>query len=350
MGTAERGIELLDLVATGIVEVDGELVVGSANVAAHLFADRAPGTMVGLSVIEAFVDRRVEEVVRSAVTGGWATGEIELRPPDGPSVIVRARRAGAGAWVLIDDVSELRRLQRIRTEFVGNLSHELRTPLTTVSLLAEALSMEADADPDRIPARMRDRIEKIRIETEHLAQIVSELLELSRIESGGPIAMTDEVDMAKLARATADRLHLFAERQSVRLSVEAPSDLPRPFGDEDRLGQVLVNLVHNAIKFSPDGGAVRIAIRRVADEIVTSVEDHGIGIAPADQPRVFERFFKADRARVRGGGGTGLGLAIARHIVAAHGGRIWLTSTEGAGSVVTFALPLRTRDRTTEPG
>jgi two-component system phosphate regulon sensor histidine kinase PhoR len=233
---------------------------------------------------------------------------------------------------------------------VGNLSHELRTPLTTVSLLAEALSMEADADPDRIPARMRDRIEKIRIETEHLAQIVSELLELSRIESGGPIAMTGEVDIPTLARATAERLHLFADRQSVRLSVEAPSDLPHPFGDEDRLGQVLVNLEHNAIKFSPDGGPVRIAIRRVAEEIVTSVEDQGIGIAPADQPRVFERFFKADRARVRGGGGTGLGLAIARHIVAAHGGRIWLTSTEGAGSVFTFALPLPTRGPPIEPG
>jgi two-component system phosphate regulon sensor histidine kinase PhoR len=159
------------------------------------------------------------------------------------------------------------------------------------------------------------------------------------------MALTDEVDMAKVARATAERLHLFAERQAVRLSVEAPSDLPRPLGDEDRLGQVLVNLVHNAIKFSPDGGAVRIAIRRSDDEIVTSVEDQGIGIAAADQPRVFERFFKADRARVRGGGGTGLGLAIARHIVEAHGGRIWLTSTEGAGSAFTFALPVATRLR-----
>ena len=170
-----------------------------------------------------------------------------------------ARRAHAGGlWLVVDDVSELRRLQRIRTEFIDNLSHELRTPLTTVSLLAETLSREAEGPDVVLPPKMRDRIGKIEVETGHLVQMVNELLDLSRIESGGTLALVDGLDMGRLAAQSAERLRLFADRQGVTLRVEVPEGLPAVRGDAARLGQVVVNLVHNAVKFSPDGGEIVI--------------------------------------------------------------------------------------------
>ena len=147
------------------------------------------------------------------------------------------------------------------------------------------------------------------------------------------------MDLGRLAEASAERLRLFAERQGVSLQVDVEAAMPIVRGDEARLGQVFVNLVHNAVKFSPDGGEVRITVRHDGEEAVVSVRDHGIGIAKADRTRVFERFYKADRARVRGGG-TGLGLSIARHVVEAHGGRIWVDSEDGRGSTFSFAIPL----------
>jgi two-component system phosphate regulon sensor histidine kinase PhoR len=134
---------------------------------------------------------------------------------------------------------------------------------------------------------------------------------------------------------------LFAERQGVTLIVDTPVELPRVRGDASRLGQVVVNLVHNAVKFSPDGGDVTVRAFARGDEVVTAVEDHGIGVPAAVRDRIFERFYKVDRARLRAeaGGGTGLGLAIARHVVEQHGGRIWVESAEGAGATFSFALP-----------
>jgi signal transduction histidine kinase len=165
------------------------------------------------------------------------------------------------------------------------------------------------------------------------------MLDLSRIESGGPIALLEIVDPIALSVAATDRLRVFADRQGVRLDVDAQHPVRAVRGDEDRLAQVLVNLVHNAIKFSPDGGAVVVHVARRDEEVSIAVEDRGIGIPSGAQARVFERFYKVDRARVRGGG-TGLGLAIARHIVEAHGGRIELVSSEGVGSTFTVVLPV----------
>jgi two-component system phosphate regulon sensor histidine kinase PhoR len=243
-------------------------------------------------------------------------------------------------WIVLEDVSELRRLQQIRAEFIDNLSHELRTPLTTVSLLAETLTREAESAGDAIPARMRDRIGKIEVETGHLVQMVTELLDLSRIESGGALGVVDLLDLGAVATESVERLRLFADRQGVDLQVDAPASLPAVRGDEARLGQVFINLLHNAVKFSPDGGDVRISIRASGEDVVVSIEDHGVGIPSAAQTRVFERFYKVDRARVRGEtGGTGLGLAIARHIIEQHGGRIWVESAERRGSTFSFSLP-----------
>ncbi|MBA2373379.1 MAG: hypothetical protein H0V74_04140 [Chloroflexi bacterium] len=331
---------LTDLFELGFVDLDADLRVVQANTAAHAFLDRAPGSLLGRDTIEAFLDTQVESIAKTALRLGSAAGEIRLGGADGLIVIVRARRSAAGGiWLVLEDVTELRRLQQIRKEFIDNLSHELRTPLTTVSLLAETLAREAIAAGDGVPAKMRDRIAKIEVETGHLVQMVTVLLDLSRIESGGTLALIEEVDLEHLARASIDRLHLFADRQGVTLRVDAGA-VPTVRGDEARLGQVFINLLHNAVKFSPNGGDVTVTVRAVGSEVVASISDPGVGIPKADQSRVFERFYKVDRARVRGeAGGTGLGLSIARHVVEQHGGRIWVESKEGHGSTFSFAIP-----------
>jgi len=332
---------LVELVGVGVVHLTDDLRVDAANVLAHRYLGRAPGTMRDRSALEAFVDARIEAVAVAALTDrGMVSTEITSADADGPRLVVRARRAAGGVWLVLEDVSELRRLQRIRTEFIDNLSHELRTPLTTVSLLAETLTREAEAAGETVPARMRDRIARIEIETDHLVQMVNELLDLSRIEGGGALVLLDDVDLGRLAEASVERLRLFAERQGIRLEVVAAPDLPLIRGDEDRLGQVLVNLIHNAVKFSPSGVEVTVRVERADDVIRVEVEDRGIGIPKASLDRVFERFYKVDRARVRSGGGTGLGLAIARHVVVQHGGRISVESREGRGSTFTFVIPI----------
>ena len=354
---------LADLMGVGIVRFDDGRVVELANAAAHVLLRRPPGSLRGRTALEAFLDGRVEELIDAARDTGGASGEFRFGGLDGSTIVVRARRSPiSGVWVVLEDVSELRRLQQVRTQFVDNLSHELRTPLSTVSLLAETLARDAEAAGEGVPTRMRDRIRKIEIETGHLVQMVNELLDLARIEGGGPLVLLDDVDLGRIAGDAAERLRLFAERQGLRLIVDVPTAVPPVRGDEARLGQVVVNLVHNALKFGraedrvgadansappPRGGGgaehdpaeVRIVVRATDAEVRLSVEDHGVGIPLADQGRIFERFYKVDRVRVRGGG-TGLGLAIARHVVEQHGGNIRVESVEGRGSMFTVTLPV----------
>lgn len=338
---------LVDLVGIGVIRVSDDLTVTSANeTAARLLARRAAG-LPGRSVMEVSTDHRLEEIVRGALQTGAAAGELTIRTTEAPTLLVRARRLSSGdAWLVLEDVTELRRLQRIRTEFIDNLAHELRTPLTTVSLLAETLALEAGD----LPPRTADRIAKIEVETGHLVQMVNELLDLSKIESGGAALLLSDVDLARLADATVERLSLFAERHGVRMVVEADGAIPLVRGDGERLGQALLNLLHNAVKFSPAGAEVVIRVRADEHEVVVTVQDHGPGIPRSARTRVFERFYKGDRARTRGVGGTGLGLSIARHVVEAHGGRIWVDSEEGSGSTFGFAVPFAGPDLAATPG
>jgi len=222
-------------------------------------------------------------------------------------------------------------------QFTADASHELRTPLANIRLLTEML-MDDLAEAE-VPARVRERVATIDVESGHLVQMINELLDLSRMEHAATQVRRDEVTLGPLVEASMQRLQTFAARQGVTLSAQLPPDLPPVRGDEERLDQLLMNLLHNAIKFSPGGGAVSITADEHPDAAVVSVRDEGVGIPARDQARVFERFYKVDRARQRGLGGTGLGLAIARHIAEAHGGRIWLESAEGEGSTFSFSLP-----------
>jgi two-component system phosphate regulon sensor histidine kinase PhoR len=351
---------LADLMGVGIIRLDDRGSVELANAAAHILLRRPVGSLRRRTAMETFLDSRVEALVAAARAGGASSGEFRLSGPDGPIIVVRARRSPiSGVWIVLEDVSELRRLQQIRTEFVDNLSHELRTPLSTVSLLAETLARDAEAAGDGVPPRMRDRIGKIEVETGHLVQMVNELLDLARIEGGGPLVLLDDVDLGRVASDAAERLRLFADRQGLRLVLDIAPGLPPIRGDEARLGQVVVNLVHNALKFGraedrdeaggegpgrvrrdeSDPAEVRLTVRRGDREVLLAVEDHGVGIPAADRARIFERFYKVDRVRVRGGG-TGLGLAIARHVIEQHGGRIRVESEEGRGSTFTVSLPV----------
>jgi two-component system phosphate regulon sensor histidine kinase PhoR len=325
-----------DHASLGLIRFDQGLRVRTANLAAHHALERRPGTLIGRTLMETFVDHRLEELVRAA-----AAGESGVHASDAverSSIVVRARPAeGGGVWVSLENVGELVRLRRMRSEFIDNLSHELRTPLANVRLLTEMLM--DDLEDEEVSTRVRERVATIDIETGHLVQMINELLDLSRIEQSSSTIRHDEVAVPPLVEASMRRLRTFAERQRVVLIELVPDDLPPIRGDEERLDQLLMNLLHNAIKFSPEGGTVTITTDEHPDGVVISVTDQGVGIPRKDQARVFERFYKVDRARQRGQGGTGLGLAIARHIAEAHGGRIWLESEEGRGSTFSFSLP-----------
>jgi two-component system phosphate regulon sensor histidine kinase PhoR len=244
----------------------------------------------------------------------------------------------------IEDVTEPRRLERMQRDFLANISHELRTPLTSVRLLAETLEDVIDTSPDRA----QQFIEKIENEVEYLSGMVSELLELSRIESGQLPMTIEPVEAGQMVHEILARMLPQAQRHRVHLSTDIQQGQTMVAADSKLIARVLVNLVHNAIKFTPSGGLIVIGTGPIEHQQMQRfyVSDTGVGIREEDLPRVFERFYKTNRSRAKddfigpGGGGTGLGLAIARQVVEAHGGRIQATSTLGKGSTFTFTLPV----------
>jgi len=239
-----------------------------------------------------------------------------------------------GFILLLQDMTELHRLERVRRDFVSNISHELRTPLASLRALTETLRDGALDDPAAAP-RFLDRIET---EVDALAQMVQELLELSRIESGQVPFRFRPVPVSEVVLTPVERMQPLAAREQIELIVDLPPRLPRVYADAERVHQVMANLVHNALKFSPPGASINVSAGsgRTGQEVTISVSDTGIGIPAEDRERIFERFYKTDRARASGG--TGLGLSIAKHIVQSHGGRIWVESVENRGSKFSFTL------------
>jgi two-component system phosphate regulon sensor histidine kinase PhoR len=289
------------------------------------------------SFIQAARDHRIAEVwSRCQSSGAEEVAAIEVGPNQFVRIVVTPflKRAGRGYLVMLQDLTHVRRLQTMRQDFISNVSHELRTPLASLRALVETLRDSALDDPPAA-SRFLDRME---VEVDALTQMVEELLELSRIESGQvPLRLNPVLPSAAILPAV-DRLRTQAERKQQVLLTDVPRDLPLVLIDANRIHQVVGNLVHNAIKFSPEGGEIAIAAAVDGGFVRVEVVDHGPGIAPNDLPRIFERFFKTDRSRAVGG--TGLGLAIAKHLVQAHGGTIWAESVEGQGSRFCFTLPL----------
>lgn len=244
--------------------------------------------------------------------------------------------------VVIEDLTELRRLERVRRDFVANISHELRTPLASVRLLTETLEDVIETNPEKA----QTFVEKIENEVQYLSDLVAELLELSRIEAGRITMNIEPVQAALLVREIMARMLPQAQRHRVALRTQIEQGQRMVAADSKQIARVLVNLVHNAIKFTPSGGSVVIGTASEGNMQSFWVKDTGVGILPEDLPRVFERFYKVSQSRARGnfigpgGGGSGLGLAIVRHVIEAHGGHISVASEPGQGSTFTFTLPL----------
>jgi two-component system phosphate regulon sensor histidine kinase PhoR len=236
--------------------------------------------------------------------------------------------------VVLRDITELRRLEGIRRDFVANVSHELRTPLTSIRALVETLEAGALHDP----SVSADFMARIVSEVDRLAQIVDELLDLARLESGRIRLSLERIEPESLIRRAVHRMAPQTERAGLTVDFMVIPGTPAVLVDRARLDQVLLNLVHNAVKFTPSGGRITVLASPAGDFVEFQVRDTGVGVNPEDLPRLFERFYKADRARRSEG--TGLGLAIAKHIVHAHGGSIWAEANDGGGTVFVFQLPV----------
>ncbi|MBO0865669.1 MAG: sensor histidine kinase [Mycobacterium sp.] len=268
--------------------------------------------------------------------------EIDLSPlrPEGRSgsavrgcVRLLTERDRRFAVIAAEDDSEQLRLEATRRDFVANVSHELKTPVSTMSLLAEALLANV-GDPETVYGFG----EKIFAEAQRLGQMVSELIELSRLQGAESLPNLVPVDIDTVVAEAISRYKVGADTASIVISTDAPSGF-KVLGDHALLVTALANLVSNAIAYSPPGSPVSISCRSCGDNVEIAVSDQGIGIAEADQERVFERFFRADKARSRSTGGTGLGLAIVKHVAANHNGTVKLWSQPGIGSTFTLAIP-----------
>jgi two-component system phosphate regulon sensor histidine kinase PhoR len=237
--------------------------------------------------------------------------------------------------VVLQDLTEVRRVEQARRSLMVNLSHDLRTPLASLQAMIETLQ---DGALDERAAAL-DFLRRMDEEVQSLNRLVNEVLELSRIETGQLELYRAETELGELLERAAARLEAQAQQSDIGIELDVAADLPLPNVDASRIEQVLLNLLQNALNFTPSGGSVTLAAALDDDHIVVRVQDTGIGIAPDDLPHIFERFYKADRAR--SSGGTGLGLAIAKHLVERHGGQIWAESQLGQGTTVSFTLPLR---------
>ncbi len=331
-------VAVLTHMSDGAVITDKDGRVQLINPAAGQLLGLAHGPAASDSFVSVARDHQVVEVWRRCQQTGEEQSDVVEVGGKGPFLrVVATPLRGApqgGCLIILQDLTQVRRLETVRRDFISNISHELRTPLASLQALVDTLRGGALDDP---PAAERF-LNQMDAQVDSLTQMVRELLELSRIESGNVPFRLVPTSVTDLVGSPLERLRPQAERAGLRVSVSLPPDLPAVLADAERVQQVVTNIVHNAIKFTPPGGEITVWAERETDRVIIAVRDTGVGISADDLPRIFERFYKADRAR--SGGGTGLGLAIAKHIVQAHGGRIWAESAEGQGSTFRFTLSM----------
>jgi two-component system phosphate regulon sensor histidine kinase PhoR len=327
-----------------LVLVDDTLRILRAGPAAAELADRSEPSLRGMSLIAAFGSAALDSVARDAIGSQQVvSAETSLGHLGARRFTVDAVPLAGGLVLSLHDITALRRMERVRRDFVANIGHELRTPLTSIKLLAETISSGAVDDQ----ATMREFATQVEREVDHLAQLVDELLDLSRIESGETDLALEALDPGAVVAAVAARIGAVAARRQIRVR-QLPADTDEPvrvLADGARLEQALLNLAHNAVKYSHAGGEVRIAWEPAGERVRFSVADDGIGVPDTHKARIFERFYKVDRSRARDhdegdlGGSAGLGLSIVRHIAEAHGGGVGMESEEGVGSTFWIEVP-----------
>lgn len=328
---------VLNQMTDGVLIVDDKGHVQLLNPAAERLFEVDQKSDLGRSIVEILRYHQLVDLWRLAKSGQRQSTMLEIGPQHIFLQVVAiplSKSLQGNTLLLFQDLTQLRRLETVRKDFISNVSHELRTPLASLNALVETLMEGALDDP---PAARRF-IRLMETEIYNLTQLVNEILDLSRIESGKMPLSFHRMTPFALIKPAYERMAVQAERAGLTLTQDCPQDLPAVFADPDRITQVLINLIHNAIKFTPTGGQITVSAYLDGEQIVFFVRDTGVGIDRKDLGRIFERFYKADQARTSGG--TGLGLSIARHMIESHGGYIWAESVVGEGSTFSFSLPL----------
>ena len=337
MRVAEARVEV-DRLADAFRLVGPGIVVCDEN-GDEVFRNGRADELVGDRLHEALAGEAVHRLLLAALGGAAGAENLELFGPPHRTLHLTAAPLVddarlIGAAVVIEDVSERRRLEAVRRDFVANISHELKTPVGALGLLAETLSGEEDP---AVAARLADRMQS---EAMRVGRIIEDLLDLSRIESEES-PRRDPVPLHLVLAEAADRVRPVAEHRGIRIEVHEPPRRLSVLGDRRQLVSAVHSLVENAVTYSDDGSAVVLDTRTNGSWVEVTVADTGIGIPARDLERIFERFYRVDRARARDTGGTGLGLAIVRHVAGNHGGEVRVQSQEGRGSTFTLRLPAR---------
>lgn len=365
-GERAKGAAILDSMVEGVVAVDGANRILFINAAACRLLNTSSVAADGQPFLEVIRNKELLDLMDRTLQGGTsAQQELQIFTPVQRVLQVRAstlkgRAQTVGAMLVLHDVSELRRLEAVRTEFVANVSHELRTPLTSIRGYLETL-LEGGLE-DR--AHARPFLEVIHKHTERLGRLLDDLLDLSNLELGTVTLHRRPTVLAEVIHNVMTIYGPQAAKQEIELLADLPHDLPSVLVDRDRLAQILINLIDNALKFTPQNGRITVTAQRVSgsgcrasgstletqdskletpslgEAVEIAVQDTGVGIPSQDLPRITERFYRVDRARSRELGGTGLGLAIVKHLAKAHGGELVFESELNKGTTVRFTLPI----------
>jgi len=318
-------VEVVEGARIGVIVSDNSGAIVYRNPAAQVLS----GTHAGV-----LVDEAIERHLRRAARGTRTEEIIELYgPPKSVVFVTAAPTVHGGAFAFIEDISERRRIDAVRTDFVANISHELKTPVGALAVLAETLADEDD------PATIRRIADRMLEEAHRAARTIDDLMELSRIELGGGEQVRGGVDTGDIIRAAVERVAEIAHRREITIDWLDRDQSVTVTGDLRQLVSAVGNLVENAVKYSELGGLVQIRSRVVGPWIEFMVTDQGPGIPSRDLDRIFERFYRVDKARGRDTGGTGLGLSIVRHVATNHGGDVQVSSREGEGSTFVLRIP-----------
>jgi two-component system phosphate regulon sensor histidine kinase PhoR len=328
--------QLLRSLTVGIITIDGRGLVDSINAAASAVFDFGSKPVIGRAMIEIVPSFDLDRRVREALAGHPSRGRVSLSDATGPRILNTATLpldGSPGVLVIASDETRLDELERTRREFVSSVSHELRTPLSAINLMIETVLM----DPEDTEAQTLF-LPRIKAEVDRMVQLVEDLLDLARAESGRLRLRRENVDLSSVAHNIVKTFEQRAQQLGVKLRLR--TEPARIDGDPDRLAQIFVNLIENALRHTPSGGSIDVDVLPRDGAASLVVRDTGVGIPYNDLPHIFERFYVVDRSRARDSAGTGLGLSIVKQIVEAHGGTIVAESEFGLGATFTTVFPL----------